>query len=229
MAFLRARGRSAAPAMAPSTAQAPAARRLHRARIGDVRLWLGLLLVVGSVVLGARIVGAEEDTVFVLRATRDLAVGSPVDGLVAVRVNRVAVGDQYLSEQPTSGGVLRWPVSAGELVPRSAIGFGAAEPSRQVAVPVDPLRAPPGLQSGDLVDVWSSPRESEPGSPVLVLAGVTVASVSADDRGIQGEVGVLLDVPADDVAGVVQASRSGLIDLVAVPVASQSVDAGRVE
>ena len=193
--------------------------------MGDARLWLGLLLVVGSVVLGARLLGADEDTVLVLRATRDLAVGSPVDGLVAVRVNRVAVGDEYLSEQPAPGAVLRWPVSAGELVPQSAIAFGATETLRQVAVPVDPLRSPPALQSGYLVDVWSSPRESEPGPPTLVLAGVRIVSVSADDRGIGGEIGVLLDVLADDVPAIVRASRSGVIDLVAVPVGSQSPDA----
>ena len=214
---------------ASHTATAKPARRLRRAHVGDARLWLGLALVVGSVVLGARLLGTDDDSVLVLRATRDLAVGSPVEGLVPVRVDRAGFGEEYLVEQPPAGGVLRWPITAGEFVPRSAVVIGAAEQVREVTVPVDPLHAPPSLQGGDLVDVWASPPQAEPGGPTLVLRDVTVATVTLDDRGIGGEIGVVLNVPAADVSDLVRASRSGVIDLVAVPVRSQLPRHGSLE
>ena len=214
------RGARTEDASRTAIAAAQPARRLRRAGIGDLRLWLGLVLVIGSVLLGARLLGAEDDTVLVLRATRDLAVGSPLGGLASVRVDRAAAGDGYLVEPPADG-VLRWPIAAGELVPKSAVGEAFVEQVREVTIPVDPLHAPPGLQLGDLVDIWSSPRESEPGEPSLVLAGVTVAAVPADELGIGGDMGVVLAVPADRVANVVLASRAGVVDLVAVPVRSQ--------
>jgi len=205
-----------------STAQAPAARRLPRARFGDIRLWLGLALVVVSVVMGARLLNADEDTVVVLRATRDLAVGAPISALVPVQVSRAAVGDEYLAGQPDETAILRWPVTAGELVPRSAIVPQSQANVREVAVPVDPLRAPPGLAPGDLVDVWSSQAESAAGQPRLVLANARIADVATDDVGISGDMGVVLTVPAEAVASVVGASRSGVVDLVAVPIESQA-------
>ncbi|MHB1164798.1 MAG: CpaB family protein [Candidatus Nanopelagicales bacterium] len=205
-------------ARSPAEPAGPQVRRIGRARWGDVRLWLGLLLVAASMLVGARLMAAGDDTVTVLRATRDLSVGARLDGLVPVRLPRDAA-QPYLG-QPVDG-VLRWPVLAGELVPRSAVATSPPEPTRQVTVPVDPLHAPPGLRPGDRVDVWSSPRgpADAAGPPVLVLASVPVASASSE-QGLGGEVGVVLDVPVDDVAGIVAASRSGVVDLVAVPAAS---------
>jgi len=194
-------------------------RRLGRATWGDARLWLGLALVVASMLVGARLMAAGDDTVTVLRATRDLSVGARLDGLVPVRVPREAA--QLYLGQPVEG-VLRWPLLAGELVPLSAVETSPAEPTRRVTVPVDPLHAPPSLQPGDRVDVWVSPRDASgvAGLPVLVLASVPVDSASSE-HGLGGEVGVVLDVPVADVADVVAASRSGVVDLVEVPAASQ--------
>lgn len=202
-------GRSSADAAVPRV------RRMGRATWGDARLWLGLALVAASMLVGARLMADGDDTVTVLRATRDLSVGARLDGLVAVRMPRDAA-QPYL-DQPIDG-VLRWPVLAGELVPRSAVATSPPEPTRAVTVPVDPLHAPPALQPGDRVDVWSSPADGS-GPPLLVLAAVPVASASPE-QGLGGEIGVVLDVPMDDVAGIVAAARSGVVDLVAVPAAS---------
>lgn len=212
-----------------SAPSAPAARRLRRARLGDVRLWLGLALVVGSILAGVRIMSVDDDTVVVLRATRDLAAGSAPDDLAPVRVSRAAAGEGYLSQPPPAGEVLRWPIAAGELVPRSSIAAAAEQQVREVTIPVDPLHAPPGLQAGDMVDVWTSPRENEHGAPRLVLGGVTVTDVATEDMGIGGDIGVVVAVPAESVSEVVLASRSGVIDLVAVPLRSQTASSGAVE
>jgi len=98
-----------------------------------------------------------------------------------------------------------------------------------VTVPVDPMHAPAALQPGDVVDVWSTPRDgvgdtaSVVSAPRLVLADVTVATATGDDVGFGGEVGVVLDVPRDRVLDLVAAVRTGVTDLVAVPISSQSV------
>lgn len=225
MARARGRGTGQPTSTHGAPAAAPPARRMHRAHLADLRLWLGLALVIVSMLVGARLLAVDDDTVLVLRASRDLAVGAPLEGLTFVRVSRAAAGGLYL-DGPAPEGVLRWPVAAGELVPRSAVAIAPAAQSRLVTIPVEPLHAPPGLQAGDLVDVWSSPRESDPGQPVLVLPGITVSSVSIDDMGMGGEIGVVLDIPVERVPAVVLAARSGVIDLVAVPLASQSSVSG---
>ncbi len=91
------------------------------------------------------------------------------------------------------------------------------------------MHAPAGLQSGDVVDVWSTPRDAvgavdaTTSTPRLVLAEVTVATATVDDIGIGGEVGVVLDVPLDRVSDLVAAVRAGVTDLVAVPISGQPV------
>jgi hypothetical protein len=83
------------------------------------------------------------------------------------------------------------------------------------------------LQSGDLVDVWSMPRPdggaAAGGEPALVLPSAVVTSVAADSIGIGGEIAVVLEVPSAVVAAVVAATRSGVVDLVAVPATAAEV------
>ncbi len=200
------------------------ARRQRPARFTDLRLWAGLGLLAASAVAGALILSPDGDAVSVWRATRDLSVGAVPADLEAVEVAGTAAG-HYARPGETLTGVLRWPVAAGELLPLSALSEPTSGPTRQVTVPVDPLHAPMSLQPGDRVDVWSTPRAdasvpAEP-EPRLVLAAASVASVSEESLGIGGELGVVLAVPADEVAGVVGATRAAVLDLVAVPVTSQ--------
>jgi hypothetical protein len=123
-------------------------------------------------------------------------------------------------------GRLRWPIGSGELIPRGALDDGAGPAIRRVTVPVDPLHAPAALQPGDVVDVWSMPRPDtavDPArglEPALVLPAAVVASVAEDALGLGGEVGVVLEVPLDVVPSVVAATRTGVVDLVAVPATS---------
>lgn len=209
----------------------PAARpavRLGRARIADVRLWGGVALLGASVVAGTLLLGQAEPTVTAWRAVRDLSAGSEpsVAGgdVEPVEVSATIGGDVY-ADAPPDGSRLRWPVAAGELVPRSALAAPGAADTRLVTVPVDPVHAPVGLLAGDVVDAWSTPRP-EAGTaldtaPDLVLPAARVADVSADALGLGGELAVVLEVPAELAARVVAAARSGVIDLVAVPVTSQ--------
>lgn len=206
---------------------APRARRIRSAGWGDARLWLGVGLVVVSMLVGAKVMTAGTDTVTVWRATRDLSVGSrPVD-LAPVGVDRATAGDRYVAVGGIVDGVLRWPIGAGELLPQSALAEASAESVRWVTLPVDPLHAPVGVQPGDIVDVWATARESAgslAAAPVAALTGARVAALTTDAIGVGGELGIVLEVPAPQVSAVVSAARSGVIDLVAVPVGSQHAD-----
>jgi len=117
--------------------------------------------------------------------------------------------------------VLR-PIGAGEFIPINAISSVPIVDSRVVTVSVDPLHVAIGLNAGDQVDVWASGEDG--GSalpPVLVLSGLTVVEVATDVVGTGGEIGVVLQVPVSKVPDLVSALRSGVIDLVKVPVESQ--------
>jgi hypothetical protein len=131
------------------------------------------------------------------------------------------VQDAYVSGPPPTGVVLGRPLAAGEFLPVSALAQKDREAARLVTVAVDPLHAPTGLEPGDLVDVWSTPQaDAVVGRPARVLAAVSVSGTT-EGMGVGGEIGVVLDVPQAQVADVVAATRSGAIDLVAVPVVSQ--------
>lgn len=206
---------------------AQAARRQRRAGFADVRLWAAVLLLAGSAALGAWALRSDEATVTVWRATRDLSVGAPAVALEPVQLDAALAAAGYLGPADDLSGVLRWPVAAGELLPRGSVASAQAASTRRVTVPVDPLHAPVGLQAGDLVDAWVTPRSDAGAVTVdagLVLSGVAVAAVSADGLGLGGELGIVLDVPEAEVPRLVAAARAGLLDLVAVPAGSQEPD-----
>ena len=81
---------AAASASGTTTAgpDVPPALRGHRSGWRDPRLWIGVVLVAASVVVGARVLAAADDTVQVWAAAADLGAGQRVDAddLVAQRV-----------------------------------------------------------------------------------------------------------------------------------------------
>src|SRR3954453_8266750 len=92
--------RPAPTPLAPAEAlPGPTPRRVRPPRWLDLRLVLGLLLVLGSVLLGARVVSAADATVPVWAAAGGLAARSllPVDVLVAVDVRLDDAADAFLS------------------------------------------------------------------------------------------------------------------------------------
>jgi hypothetical protein len=203
---------------------APAAVRQRRARLGDLRLWAGVVLLAVCALVGFAWVGGDDDTVTVWRAARDLGAGSAPTDLEAVQVASEVAAAGYLRPSDDLDGRLRWPVAAGELLPAGSLAVPTtAADMRQVTVPVDPLHAPVGLVAGDVVDAWVTPR-SDTASAVdagLVLGGAIVSAVSTDALGLGGELGIVLEVPAEDVPRIVAAARGGVLDLVAVPQGSQ--------
>lgn len=206
------------------TSQVPA-KRLRIVRWRDLRLWVGLAIMVVAMFAGAFLLSRGEQTTTVWRASSDLSIGSvPMATPVTVALGEAQ--DQYLPAGEPLTGQLRWPVAAGDLIPRGALGYAPLLDARLVTLPVDPLHAPVNLATGDIVDIWSTPTEVAGGitaKPVLVFSRVTVAEAAVDTVGIGGEIAVVVEVPADGAAQLVAAARSGLIDLVAVPITSQPI------
>lgn len=167
---------------------APTPRRMARPRWLNLRVVLGLLLVVVAVVAGAMIVGRSSRTVPVWAANRDLAAGTVLTGadLVRVDVNLGQAAQHYLGAdgEPPGGRAVVAPVRTGELLTLSDVQAPPA--GRVVVVGVGPDRMPPGVDHGSVVDLYLTTSGSGSNDPVqteLIEQEVTVQSVTAPDSG----------------------------------------------
>jgi hypothetical protein len=177
---------------------------------------LGVLLVLASVLLGARVVSSADATVPVWAVSGDLAAGTELtaDDLVAVDVRLDDAADAYLSTTARpEGRTLARTVRAGELLPRSALE--ESDELVQLALPAQAGYVPPGLQRGQLVDVYAvaDPAAGAAGladgsvslvvsrAPVQALAGRAEGALSTPTTAVQ----VVVAVAADDAADVLAA------------------------
>lgn len=203
---------------------APAARRLPRARWLDARMLVGALLVLVSVVAGARVIGAADQTVPVWAVTADLGPDVPLAAgdVVARRVHFDAGAEHYLSAAGPSpvGRTLARPVGRGELLPAAALAPTANPDLRQVSVAVQ--RAG-GLARGAVVDVYQVPpseaRAEAPASTstaALVVPRVSIGRVEDSTRAIGAATTreVMLLVRVSDVGKVLDAQARGRVELV---------------
>ena len=178
----------------------PRAGRLATPSWLDTRLVLGVLLVLVSVVVGARVLSAADRSQLVWAADSDLAAGSTLsaDDLRPVQVRLFTARDSYLpaTAAPPVGYVLERAVAKDELLPRQSL-----------------------VRPGDDVDLRLV--------TVPVLPGLTVQSVPNQAGGLSGatpERAVVLVVPPDDVESLLSAMASGRVDLVRVPTGSDVGD-----
>ena len=225
------------PAGAATEHPSPQATRVGAPRWLDLRLVVGVLLVLGSVAVGARVVAAADDTVPVLVAAQDLTVDRPLTAAL-VQTRQVLLEDglaRYLSGDVPEGYVMVRPVEAGELVPRSAVAPAGevAEDLRYVTLALPAAELPAGLRAGRVVDVWVAPDGEAAGAVAeLLLAGITVTDVGGDGGGlgVSGTEravtlavtpGVATDTLEEAVARLVAAARDARVYLAAVPGGSQ--------
>ncbi|NYE35290.1 Flp pilus assembly protein CpaB [Nocardioides cavernae] len=167
------------------TPDVPAATRAGTAGWRDPRLWVGVVLVAGSVVAGARILSGADDMTQVWSATSDLAPGQTLtaDDLRATRVRFAdeADRDRYLAvdaELPAALTLTR-PLAGGELVPAAALGEDVADDTVSVSIAVSAEHVPTDLVRGSRVDVWviddgAATARRARGTAELVLADVAV-------------------------------------------------------
>src|SRR3954463_4831167 len=171
------------PSSAPPPGPTP--RRVRPPGWLDLRLVLGVLLVLGWVLLGARVVGGADATVPVWAVTGDLAAGTELAAgdLRAVDVRLGDAAHAYLatSTRP-EGRTLARAVRAGELLPRAALDQAAE--LVQLALPVQSGYVPPGLERGQVVDVYAvadpaaGATGGADGSVTLVVGRAPVQAVS---------------------------------------------------
>ena len=166
---------------------APAARAT-RPGWRDPRLWVGVVIVMVSVVAGARLLGSADESVPVWAAATDLAAGDELaaDDLRSQRVRFVdpADLDRYLAADaplPADARLLVG-VGEGELLPRSALGDAAEAGVLHLPLAVEPTLVPRSVRPGSVVSVYVRGSGPCPQCEGAALQGVTVVDApSVDD------------------------------------------------
>ena len=217
----------------------PRASRLRRPRWLDPRLITGVLLVLGSVVVGTRVIAAADHTVPVLVAATDMAPGQALSPDLVETRNVVLDGnlDRYVTGSIGGGYVLVRAVSEGELLPRSAVAAATGDEIRHVTIALPAAEVPVGLTGGAVVDVWRVPAmdaTDRTAQRLLSRVGVTDADVDTGgltSAGSQTRVTLALVAAADQhrssteldeaVGALVAAARDGLVYLTVVTDAGQ--------
>lgn len=186
-----------------NSAVPPAATRTGSPGWRDPRLWIGVLIVAGSVVLGARLLESADDTVQVWAVGADLGAGDVVSesDLVAERVRFAdpSAVERYFTvdEQLPADLALLRGVGSGELLPRAAVG--SVEDTGTVSVPlaVDAELVPPAVDDGSVVDVYLGGTAGTPDGPALDDVVVVDAPGLDDGFGTTGKRQLVVAVPED--------------------------------
>jgi hypothetical protein len=187
----------------------PTAARLGSPSWLDGRLVLGVVLVLVSVLIGAKLLG-------------DLELG---------KARLFGASKLYLAGDKPLGYVVQRGVSASELLPRDALSEpGPAVARREITLPVASGHLPPDLTGGQQVDVYVTPDDKAARvglkalEPRLVLEALTVSRVQrGGGLGSSGQdQSVVLAVAPVQVLQLVVAMSQGHIDLVRVPRSQQT-------
>ncbi len=194
---------------------APIASR--RRPVLDVRLIIGLALVIGSVAGVLAIVSAGDRRIAVYAAASSLSPGDRVDAgdLVVRQVTLDSAERLYLApgDVPDGGLVLGAAVRAGELIPRAAVASAEGERSTSLVFQLSG-RVSAAVVPGAIVDVWAAPQASGEvaglggfGPPVVLTADAVVVRVVEDDGLVAATDGDAVEVlvPRNRIARLLQA------------------------
>ena len=208
----------------------PTAARLHTPSWRDTRLVVGVVLVLLSMAIGAKVIASADDTVPMYAAAGALVPGQPVTQSDVKRVDvqlgadrsRYVAADHDIAPDTFA---LR-DVRPGELLPKSALGDRADIFLKPVSVPVDGGGAAQ-LTAGSIVDVWVNARDpasstEKYGNPVKTLKAAPVARTPDVGGGglgaASGTIAVQIMVPEASVEALIAAIDQGAkITLVPVP------------
>lgn len=169
----------------------------------DLRLVIGVLLVLGSVILGARVVSSADERAAVWRTTHALAAGTVLtpDDLEAARVQLGDTKGYVPASRLVTGTAVIRDIGAGELLAAGALAD--APPSTTVTIPVAALNTPK-LERGQRVAIWVSTDVCQ---GAVVLPEAAVQEVSDDRGGFSSalSIAVVVKVDADMAARIVRA------------------------
>lgn len=183
----------------------------------DVRLIIGLVLVIGSVAGVLAIVSAGDRRTTVYAAASSLSPGDRIDAadFVVRQVSLDGVEDLYLvpGDVPDEGLVIGAAVRAGELVPRAAVASVEGQESTSLVLQLNG-RVSAAVIPGAIVDVWAAPQAAGGvattgafGPPVVLSADAVVVRVVEDDGLVAASEGDAVEVlvPRNRIARLLHA------------------------
>jgi len=197
-------------AVHPTATASPAALRARRPSWRDPRLVLGVVLLCGSVLAGARILDGADDTVAVLAVQGPLAAGQVIEAseltTVRLRFADETDADRYLPGGAEIGGAVALrALGAGELLPRDAVGSTGAAALTELPLTLHAGRVPAAVRVGSSVDVWAAEPVRESADPAgrpeaeLLLSDVPVLSSGRSAGAVGGGLRqVVVGVPEND-------------------------------
>ena len=200
----------------------PASERPPRSFWFDPRFAIGIGLVAVSVIGVLAIVATSDTSVQVLSAKAALSPGDRVDrsDLESRSVRLGTVEAKYLAQAdvPVNGFVVTRAVSAGELVPRSALGTLAGVTVASIVVQVNG-ELPQSVGAGSVVDLWSARQvdNNSFGPPAVLVPSATIVRVIRQEGIISnsGRQSVEILVPRTRTAALLEAlANSDSISLV---------------
>lgn len=190
---------------------------------------LGVLLVLGSTVLGATVVAASGSTTAYWAVRDGVRQGDPVQRADLMRSDAHVGGDAADQLMPVDEplparlGSLVWSrdLGAGALVDRAALASDATDSVAELPLSVTAGSAPVDLRRGDHVDVWVGPGPGDDtgGKSARVLRDVRVVSTGGGVSSLEGSAArtVLVDVSGVELDGdVVSTVASAHVTMVRV-------------
>jgi hypothetical protein len=190
----------------------------------DPRFIIGLVLVAASIGGVYLLVASTDHTTTVYSTRSALAVGDRIEAgdLVKSQVRLGPASNLYLApnQLPKTGAVVTRTVSAGELLPVSAVGAAAGLTVTSMVVDLQSKLAAT-IEPGSVVDVWSGRAtgntEFEP--PTVLVNEASIVRIVEASGIISTETGrsVEILVPREKVAAVLESIARG-DSLAVVPV-----------
>ena len=181
----------------------------------DLRLIIGIAIVVITALAGFALVTSADNTTSVYAAAKSLTPGHVLQktDLVLTDVKLGKSSSAYLDASGlTQGTVVTKAVSAGELVPISAVGTAKQVATTSVVVQLDvPLSSDAVV--GSSVDVWASMAVGQGvfGPPAVIISGAQIAHIT-EATGLaasNGGVRVEIVVPQSKVAALLESQANG--------------------
>lgn len=191
--------------------ETPGARAARRPTWFDPRFLVGVVLVIGSIVGVTAVVASVDDTAQMYVARTTLPAGTMITEVdlepTAVRLGTAEQRYLDVAALPDDGLLLSRAVSAGELIPLTAVS-DTAELGRTGVVVALSGDIAASVTAGAPVDLWAAQQleHGRYGPPGVIVSSAEVVRV-LDDGGLLGAAGrsVELRLPTSSVAAVLQA------------------------
>lgn len=187
----------------------------------DPRLWLGIVFIFAAMIIGQLVISNASARVSAVTLNSNIAQGALIreSDVTSVQVSVPGVENLISIPSDVVGKVAATDLFAGDLVSVHSISEGFAADARNVSVPIRAGHLPQ-VSPGEKVDIWMTPSldgVALPGPATLIIPNAVIAAAPEFiDAGMDTSVTLLIS--QDQVQGLVQAMRDGVIDLVAIPV-----------